>query len=203
MKCETLHGRIKYPPPDVPAISGNHIILWSVGSMPKINYIVKRAATGWDDVCGRLPWQWKTMGSLEGKKGGESGAYITTQQAQKNTRALDEKAQEREDRRRNRWGESETGNGGSERTQISAPAEVKKKGKTVDLQFFGELLAKIRRSRIKHYKMVSGAARGSGAGRMLWWQTPERRDYLLYCGITAWNKHEESSLVEASLNPPL
>lgn len=88
-------------------------------------------------------------------------------------------------------------------TNIGAGRGKKKKGKTVDLQFFGELLAKIRRSRIKHYKMFSGAARGSGAGRMLWWQTLERRDYLLYCGITAWNKHEESSLVEASLNPPL
>lgn len=61
------------------------------------------------------------------------------------------------------------------------PADVererKKKNKkktsqqTVDLQFLRELLAEIRRSRIKHYKMFSGAARSSGgAGRMLWWQ---------------------------------
>lgn len=78
MKCEKLHGRhrarIKYPP-NVPAISGNYITLWSVGSMPKISYTVERSATGWNYVCGRLPWQWKTMGSLEEKKK-DSGAYI-------------------------------------------------------------------------------------------------------------------------------
>lgn len=183
--------------------------------MAKINYIVERSATGWNDVCGRLPWQWKTMGSLEGKKKRERCLH-NKRSERKNMRMLDEKEQEQEDRRRrgrgNRWGEFETGNGGSGwqkyRRQPTWKAKKSKKKKkvssqqTVDFQFIRELLAKIRRSRIKHYKMFSGATRSSSAGRMLWWQTPEQRDYLLYCGITAWNKHEESSL-GASLNPPL